>query len=187
MSVVPVRTSPLKPVPLFNHPDGAWREPSSLSKVETPLEKERVISRECEKLDADITPRSHPCGGTGCRHGGRCVEPVLAWSLERDYPEESSHSPPPSARLHSYSPPFDLHVGSNCGAASPARHPGTSSARPAAPRHSCISTPTAGHAPSNENKNKNTNEDTIGNINENTKRNANTNTNMNMSPRHLLS
>ena len=37
---------------------------------------ENALSRECEKLDADITPRSHPCGGTGCRHGGRCVEPV---------------------------------------------------------------------------------------------------------------
>ena len=157
MSVVPVRTSPLKPVPLFNHPDGAWREPSSLSKVETPLEN--ALSQECEKLAADITPRSHPCGGTGCRHGGRCVEPVLAWSLERDYPEESSHSPPPSARLHSYSPPFDLHVGSNCGAASPARHPGTSSARPAAPRHSCTSTLPARLAPSNTCKyNTNTNQ-----------------------------
>ena len=120
---------------------------------------ERELSQECEKLDADITPRSHPCGGTGCRHGGRCVEPVLAWSLERDYPEESSHSPPPSARLHSYSPPFDLHVGSNCGAAGPARHPGTSSAPPAAPRHSCISTLPASLAPSNTCKNNtNTNQ-----------------------------
>ena len=157
MSVVPVRTSPLKPIPLFNHPDGAWREPSSLSKVETPLENERVISRVRE---------------TGCRYHSP-VPPVRWHWLPRGTEEDgvwsrcwlgaglsrSSHSPPPSARLHSYSPPFDLHVGSNCGAASPARHPGTSSARPAAPRHSCISTLPARLAPSNTCKyNTNTNQ-----------------------------
>ena len=99
---------------------------------------------------------------TGCRYHST-VPPVRWHWLPRGTEEDgvwsrcwlgaglsrSSHSPPPSARLHSYSPPFDLHVGSNCGAASPARHPGTSSARPAAPRHSCISTLPARLAPSN--------------------------------------
>ena len=108
---------------------------------------------------------------TGCRYHSP-VPPVRWHWLPRGTEEDgvwsrcwlgaglsrSSHSPPPSARLHSYSPPFDLHVGSNCGAASPARHPGTSSARPAAPRHSCISTLPARLAPSNTCKyNTNTN------------------------------
>ena len=91
------------------------------------------------------------------------------WScVERDYPEESSHSPPPSARLHSYSPPFDLHVGSNCGAAGPGKaSPGTSSAPTAAPRHSCITTLPASLAPSNTCK-YNTNTNTIARKNKNT-------------------
>ena len=129
---------------------------------------ERVVSRVREtgcRYHSPVTPvRWHwlPARRTVCGAGG------AVWSLERDYPEESSHSPPPSARLHSYSPPFDLHVGSNCGAAGPGKaSPGTSSAPTAAPRHSCITTLPASLAPSNTCK-YNTNTNTIARKNKNT-------------------
>ena len=118
---------------------------------------ERVVSRVREtgcRYHSTVPPvRWHWLPG-GTEEDGVWSRCWLGAGLSR-----SSHSPPPSARLHSYSPPFDLHVGSNCGAASPARHPGTSSARPAAPRHSCISTLPARLAPSNTCKyNTNTNQ-----------------------------
>ena len=102
MSVIPVRASPLKPVPLLDHHGSASLKPTSVSKVETAA----VVWGESWKLAVDITWSP-----------GVALELELGGSCGRLVPERPAILPFAAAlpRLHSYSFPFDLHVGSNCG------------------------------------------------------------------------